>query len=129
MVSEGTGTRTGKWRIELAEGDINIVREYARLTRLLFNITPTIRDRGTWYEAYYCSRLAYEYLSRIGDHHRGKKTGKLFIPRVVRRNKRVLLGFLCGIFSVEASAKFSSNIRLTLEMLEPRLIHELSRTL
>jgi hypothetical protein len=48
LVKRSTGLRTGKWRIEFCEGDISLVERYARLTRRLFNISPTIRDRGTW---------------------------------------------------------------------------------
>lgn len=34
-------------------------------------------------------------------------------------------GFLCGLFSIEGSVKGPKYVRLTIEMLEPRLIEEL----
>lgn len=125
LIKRATALRTGKWRIEFCEGDLLIVRGYARLTRRLFNVVPTIRDRKTWYEAYYCSRIVYEFLTFAGEHPNGKKTGKLNIPEVARRNPSTLLGLVSGLYSVEGSVKTNHNARLAMEMLEPELIRAL----
>src|SRR5271169_6228098 len=77
LFKRSTGIRTGRWRIEFCEGDILLVKVYTRLTKQLFNVAPTIRDRGTWYEAYYSSRIAYEFLTFVAEHPNGKKTGLL----------------------------------------------------
>jgi hypothetical protein len=82
LIKRVTASRTGRWRIEFCEGDISLVRQYALLTKRLFNVAPTIRDRGTWYEAYYSCRIAYEFLTFDAEHPNGKKTGLLKIPRL-----------------------------------------------
>lgn len=125
LIRRSTALQTGKWRIEFCEGDIKLVQEYARLTRKLFNINPTIRNRGTWYEAYYCSRIVYEFMTHVGEHPNGKTTGKLRIPGVARNNSSTLRGFIAGLFSVEGSVRLGSNVRLVMEMLEPVLVREL----
>ena len=62
----------------------------------------------------------------MANHPDGKKTGKLSLPEIAKRSKDILDGFICGLFSVEGSAKTNRYVRLTLEMLEPRLIQEIS---
>lgn len=105
LIKRSTGLRTGKWRVEFCEGDLSLVERYARLTRRLFNVAPTIRDRGTWYEAYYSSRIAYEFLTSVAAHPNGKKTGRLEVPDVAKLYPRTLRGLICGLFSVEGSVK------------------------
>lgn len=105
LIKRTTATRTGKWRIEFCEGDISLAELYTRLTKRLFNVAPTIRDRGTWYEAYYCCRIAYEFLTFVAEHPNGKKTGHLQIPEIAKLYPQTLLGFICGLFSVEGSVK------------------------
>ena len=102
-----------------------LVRSYGRLTRQLFNIAPKIRDRGTWYEAYYSSRIAYEFLTFVGEHPNGKKTGRLRIPYIARLYTATLLGLICGLLSVEGSVKDRRYPRLAMEMLEPTLIRSI----
>jgi hypothetical protein len=80
LISRSTALQTGRWRIELCEGDLGIVRAYARLTRNLFNVKATIRDRVTWYEAYFCSRIVYEFMTHVGEHPNGKKQGNFDFP-------------------------------------------------
>jgi len=118
LIKRSTALRDGRWRIEFCEGDISLVRLYARLTRRLFNVAPTIRDRRTWYEAYYSCRIAYEFLTFVAEHPNGKKTGQLKIPEVARLYSLTLLGFICGLFSVEGSVKDRRYPRLAIEMLE-----------
>jgi hypothetical protein len=124
LIARPAALKTGKWRIEMCEGDLGIVRTYARLTRDLFNVKPTIRNRVTWHEAYY-SRIVYEFLTHVGEHPNGKKTGRLRIPEIAKRNPDTLRGFVAGIFSVESSVWSSSKERLRIEMLEPTLVREL----
>jgi hypothetical protein len=129
LIKRQTGLRTGKWRIEFCEGDLGVVRAYRRLTLYLFNVKATIRDRDTWYEAYYCSRIVYEFMTHVGEHPNGKKTGRLRIPDLARQHSDTLRGFVAGLFSVEGSVYFASKVRLRIEMLEPVLIQELDSTL
>jgi hypothetical protein len=129
LIKRQTGLRTGKWRIELCEGDLGVVRAYRRLTFDLFNVKATIRNRDTWNEAYYCSRIVYEFMTHVGEHPNGKKTGKLRIPEFAKQHSDTLRGFIAGLFSVEGSVTFASNGRLRIEMLEPILIRELYSTL
>ncbi len=83
LMRRSTALMTGKWMVEFCEGDAGIVREYAWLMQEVFTIKPTIRDRLTWQEAYYRSRICYEFLTYVGEHPDGKKTGKLCFPEVV----------------------------------------------
>ncbi len=129
LISRFTARYSGKWRIEFCEGDLRLVQRYVRLAYHLFNIKPVIRDRRTWYEAYFCSRIVYEFLTFAGGHPNGKKTGKLRIPEVAMINRSTLLGFIAGLYSVEGHVKLESNIRLGLEMLEPVLVRELRKQL
>jgi hypothetical protein len=119
--------RNGKWRIDFCEGDHKVLRKYATLTEKIFNIEPSVRVRGNWSEIYYCSRIVYDYYTLVGGHPTGKKTGKLSIPEAARRSRPLLNGFICGLFSVEGSVKANRYVRLTLEMLEPKLIQQLCR--
>jgi hypothetical protein len=125
LIKRSTATRTGKWRVEFCEGDLALVRRYSRLTRQLFNINPKIKNRRTWYEAYYCSRIAYEFLTAVGEHPNGKKTGLLRIPYVARLHAATLLGLICGSLSVEGSVKDKRYPRLAMEMLEPTSIRSI----
>ncbi|HYW81826.1 MAG TPA: hypothetical protein VFB30_01125 [Spirochaetia bacterium] len=125
LIKRSTWVRTGRWRVEFCDGDLALVRRCSRLTRQLFNIAPKIRNRGTWYEAYYSSRIAYEFLTSVGEHPNGKKTGLLRIPCVARRYIATLLGLICGLLSVEGSVKDRRYPRLAMEMLEPTLIRSI----
>ncbi len=125
LIKRETALRTGKWRIELCEGDLRVVRAYRKLTLDLFNVKAAIRDRITWYEAYYCSRIVYEFMTHVGEHPNGKKTGRLRVPQFAKQYSDTLRGFIAGLFSVEGSVTFASNVRLQVEMLEPALIREL----
>lgn len=122
IASRDSALRTGKWLVHFCEGDYGTVREYLRLTGLVFNLRPSVRRRGNWWEAYYCSRVAYEYLTSVAEHPAGRKAGRLHVPAISKETPEVTAGFLRGIFSVEGSVKISSNIRLAIEMLEPELI-------
>jgi len=122
LIKRVTAIRTGRWRVEFCEGDLALVRRYTSLTKRLFNLTPKIRDRGTWHEAYYSSRIAYEFLTFVGEHPNGKKAGRLKIPDVAKLYPQTLRGFICGLFSVEGSVKATRYVRLAMEMLEPRLL-------
>ena len=119
-----TAARQGKWRIDFAESDPAVVAEYVRLTKELFGITPSVRNRKGWYEAYYCNKIVYRFYSRILGHRTGKKTGSLKIPDSFRHDSRLLLGFLKGLFTAEGSIKVERNIRIALEMQEPLLMRE-----
>jgi hypothetical protein len=92
IVSRRGAETTGKWRIEFCEGDRKVIDSYVRLTESLFNLRPAVRQRGNWWDAYYCSRIAYEWLTSVGEHPSGKKFGKLLIPRVAREGDDVLGG-------------------------------------
>lgn len=130
LIKRSTGSRTGKWRIEFCEGDLGVVKAFVRLTHNLFNVKPTIRNRVTWYEAYFCSRIVYEFMTHIGEHPNGKKTGKLRIPELAKRNTDALRGLVAGIFSVEGSVSIhGKKERLQIEMLEPSLIRALHQYL
>ena len=122
LIKRSTALRTGRWRVEFCEGDLSLVEKYASLTKRLFNVAPRIRDRRTWYEAYYSSRIAYEFLTFVAEHPNGKKTGLLEIPSVARLYPLTLRGLICGLFSVEGSVKDRRYPRLAMEMLEPKLI-------
>ena len=99
------------------------------LTRRLLNLQPTVRQRGNWWDAYYCSRIAYEFLTTVGEHPTGKKLGKLALPEPAHKSKSLLCGFICGLFTVEGSLKLGKYPRITIEMLEPTLIREVSAVL
>lgn len=132
LIKRVTAVRTGRWRIEFCEGDLALVERYTNLTKRLFNLSPKIRKRGNWHEAYYSSRIAYEFLTFVGEHPNGKKAGRLRIPYVAKSYPLTLRGFICGLFSVEGSVKDRRYPRLAMEMLEPRLIrsvaHELKKS-
>ena len=117
-----TALRTGHWRVEFCEGDASLVRRYAMLMHELFNVTPTVRNRGGWEEAYFCSRIFYEFLTFAGEHPNGVKAGKLDIPELARRSEEALRGFISGLFSVEGSPKGGRYPRLAIEMMEPKLM-------
>lgn len=104
---------------------MGVVQSYRSLTLALFNVKATIRDRTTWYEAYYCSRIVYEFMTHVGEHPNGKKTGRLRIPEFAKQHSDTLRGFIAGLFSVEGSVTFASNVKLQIQMLEPILIQEL----
>lgn len=129
LVSRRGAKEAGKWRIEFCEGDREIIESYVRLTKSLFNLKPIVRQRENWWDAYYCSRIAYEWLTSAGEHPTGKKLGKLLLPRITRENDDILRGFTCGLFSVEGSVKLGKYLRITLEMLEPRLVKDVFETL
>ena len=122
LIKRSTALRTGRWRVEFCEGDLYLVRKYASLTKRLFDLTPRIRDRRTWFEAYYSGRIAYEFLTFVAEHPNGKKTGRLDIPAVARLFSLTLTGFICGLFSVEGSVKDRRYPKLAMEMLEPNLV-------
>jgi hypothetical protein len=122
LMSYGRAARRGKWRIDYAESDPAVIEEYVRLTEDLFGVIPSVRNRKTWYEAYYCSKIVYRFYSRVLGHKTGKKTGTLRIPDSFRYDSRVLFGFLRGIFTAEGSIKVERNVRIALEMQEPLLI-------
>jgi hypothetical protein len=124
LTSYGTAARRGKWRIDYAESDPAVIEEYVRLTEDLFGVIPSVRNRKTWYEAYYCSKIVYRFYSRVLGHKTGKKTGTLRIPDSFRYDSRVLFGFLRGIFTAEGSIKVERNVRIALEMQEPLLIRQ-----
>jgi len=129
LTSYETAARYGKWRIDFAESDPAVVAEYVRLNKELFGITPSVRNRNGWCEAYYCSKIVYRFYSRILGHRTGKKTGSLKIPDSFRHNSRLLLGFLKGLFTAEGSIKVERNIRIALEMQEPLLMREMASIL
>ena len=129
LIKREEASRTGRWRIEFCEGDLALVKHYSLLTARLLNIQPTIRNRKTWHEAYYSSRIAYEFLTFAGEHPNGKKTGRLRLPCIARQGPSTMLGFLSGLFSVEGSVKIESNVRIAVEMLESILIQEIDREL
>lgn len=124
IVSRSGAERTGKWRIGFCEGDHKVIAYYVHLTKVLFNLTPTVRKRGNWWDAYYCSRVAYEWFTSVGQHPNGKKLGKLLIPKAVRESQDALCGFTCGLFTVEGSVKTGKYVKITLEMLEPTLVKQ-----
>lgn len=88
-----------------------------------------MQRRGNWWEEYYCSRIAYEYFTSIAEHPTGKKTGTLEIPRIAAQDRKFCQGFICGLFSVEGSVKAGRYPRLSIEMLEPKLIKQVSKAL
>ena len=59
----------------------------------------------------------------VAEHPNGKKTGQLKIPEVARLYPLTLVGFICGLFSVEGSVKVRRYPRLAMEMLERKLLH------
>jgi hypothetical protein len=120
----GTAARQGKWRIDYAESDPAVIAEYVRLTEDLFGVSPSVRNRKRWYEAYYCSKIIYRFYSRVLEHKTGKKTGTLKIPDPFRHDSRSLFGFLRGLFTAEGSIKVESNIRIALEIQESLLIRQ-----
>jgi hypothetical protein len=126
LIKRSTALRTGKWRVEFCEGDFSLVERDARMTKRLFNLSPTIRDRGTWYEAYYASRIAYEFLTFVAEHPNGKKAGRLDVPDIAKLYPSTLRGLICGLFSVEESVKDRRYPRLAMEMLEPRLLRSVA---
>lgn len=73
LIKRSTGLRTGRWRVEFCEGDLSLVKRYSSLTKQLFNIAPKIRKRGNWCEAYYSSRISYEFLTFVGEHPNGRR--------------------------------------------------------
>jgi hypothetical protein len=103
-----------------------VIEEYVRLTRELFGVSPSVSDRKTWYEAYYCSKIVYRFYSRVLGHRTGKKTGSLTIPPSFRHDSRILFGFLRGLFTAEGSIKVERNVRIALEMQEPLLIGQMA---
>jgi hypothetical protein len=129
LIKRATASCTGKWRVEFCEGDALLVMRYAQLTKQLFNVAPTVRNRITWHEAYYCCRIAYGFLTFVAEHPNGKKTGRLRIPKVVKLYPLTRLGFICGLFSVEGSVKDRRYPRLAIEMLEPKLLKSVGQQL
>lgn len=124
LTSYEAAARQGKWRIDFAESDSEVVVEYARLTKEVFGVSPSVRNRKRWHEAYYCSKVVYRFYSRVLGHRTGKKTGSLRIPESFRHDPRLLFGFLRGLFTAEASIKVERNIRIALEMQEPLLMKQ-----
>lgn len=122
LASYGTAARHGKWRIDFAESDRAVIMEYVRLTKEVFGISPSVRNRKRWYEAYYCSKIVYRFYSRVLGHRTGKKTGSLKIPDSFSHDSSLLLGFLRGLFTAEGSIKVERNVRIALEMQEPLLM-------
>jgi hypothetical protein len=126
LTSYATAARLGKWRIGYAESDPAVVEEYVRLTKEVFGVSPSVSNRKTWYEAYYCSKIVYRFYSRVLGHRTGKKTGSLAIPDSFRHDSRILFGFLRGLFTAEGSIKVERNVRIALEMQEPLLIGQMA---
>jgi len=124
LTSYEAAARHGKWRIDFAESDPEVLVEYVRLTKEVFGVTPSVRKRKGWYEAYYCSKIVYRFYSRVLGHPTGKKTGSLRIPDSFRHDPRLLFGFLRGLFTAEGSTKVERNIRIALEMQEPLLMKQ-----
>jgi hypothetical protein len=131
LIKRKEALRTGKWRIEFCEGDASLVGHYTKLTHDLFNVMPTVRKRGGggWEEAYFCCRVVYEFLSFAGEHPNGVKAGKLDIPELALRYEEALRGLISGLFSVEGSPKGGRYPRLTIEMMEPKLIPSIRNVL
>jgi hypothetical protein len=131
LIKRNEALRTGRWRIEFCEGDGSLVGHYAKLAHDLFNVKPTVRKRGGggWEEAYSCCRIVYEFLTFAGEHPNGVKAGKLHIPELAHRSQEALRGFISGLFSVEGSPKGGRYPRMTIEMMEPRLIPEIREVL
>jgi hypothetical protein len=126
LTSYATAARHGKWRIDYAESDPAVIEEYVDLTKELFAVSPSVRNRKGWYEAYFCSKIVYRFYSRVLGHKTGKKTGSLKIPDCFRHDSRVLFGFLRGLFTAEGSIKVERNVRIALEMQEPLLIRQMA---
>ncbi len=124
LMSYESAAKQGKWRIDFAESDPTVVSEYARLTQELFHVSPIVRNRETWFETYYCSKVAYRFYSRVLGHPTGRKTGLLKIPDSFKHRSGLLLGFLRGLFTAEGSIKVERNIRIALEMQERLLVRE-----
>jgi hypothetical protein len=124
-----TAARRGKWRIDYAESDPTVIEQYVRLTKELFGVSPSVKNRKTWYEAYYCSKIVYRFYSRVLGHRTGRKTGSLTIPDSFKHDSRILFGFLRGLFTAEGSIKVESNVRIALEMQEPLLIRQMASVL
>jgi len=129
LTSYEAAARHGKWRIDFAESDPEVVVEYVRLTKDVFGVSPSVRNRKRWYEAYYCSKVVYRFYSRVLGHGTGKKTGSLKIPDSFAHDSRLLLAFLRGLFTAEGSIKVETNIRIALEMQEPLLVRQMARVL
>jgi len=124
LTSYEAAARHGKWRIDFAESDPEVIVEYVRLTKEMFGVSPSVRNRKRWYEAYYCSKVVYRFYSRVLGHRTGKKTGSLRIPESFRHDLRLLFGLLRGLFTTEGSIKVERNIRIALEMQEPLLMKQ-----
>lgn len=71
LTSYEAAARQGKWRIDFAESDPEVVVEYARLTKEVFGVSPSVRNRKRWYEVYYCSKVVYGFYSRVLGHRTG----------------------------------------------------------
>ena len=119
LTGSASARKRGKWRIDYCEPGPTVVSEYVRLTREVFGLTPIVRKRRNWIEAYFCSKIVYRFYSRILGHPMGKKTGSLRIPSVFKRRSRLLFGFLKGLFTAEGSVKEERNVRIFLAMQEP----------
>jgi hypothetical protein len=126
LANYATAARLGKWRIGYAESDPAVIEEYVRLTKEVFGVSPSVSNRKTWYEAYYCSKIVYRFYSRVLGHRTGRKTGSLTIPDSFRHDSRILFGFLRGLFTAEGSIKVERNVRIALEMQEPLLIGQMA---
>jgi len=129
LTNYGTAARHGKWRIDFAESDPAVIEEYVRLTKELFGISPSVRNRKRWYEAYYCSKIVYRFYSRVLGHKTGRKTGSLKIPDSFRHDSSLLFGFPRGLFTAEGSIKVERNVRIALEMQEPLLMRQMASIL
>jgi hypothetical protein len=129
LIGTASAMKRGKWRIEFCETDPSVVSEYVRLTRDMFGVTPIIRKRRNWIEAYYCSKIIYRFYSRVLGHPVGKKTGSLKIPTAFNQKPRLLFGFLKGLFTAEGSVKQERNVRIFLAMQAPLLVSQIASTL
>jgi hypothetical protein len=109
LTSYETAARYGKWRIDFAESDPEVIVEYVRLTKEVFGVSPSVRNRKRWYEAYYCSKIAHRFYSRVLGHRTEKKTGSLRVPDSFRHDPRLLFGFLKGLFTAEGGKEYQNS--------------------
>ncbi len=89
------------WRIGIVEDDIPLIKHFIILTEKVFSIKSKIHDRKTYLEAYFNSRIVYEFLNKIYGFPDGKKIGRLYIPKVIADSNELVSSFLAGVFSTD----------------------------
>ncbi len=93
--------RNNDWRIFFVNNDPIVLKNYIDLVKSIFNIDVHVIRRDNKCDVHFSSRVVYEILKNIFQFPIGEKRGKLRVPGVLFKDKKLRRYFLRGAYSTD----------------------------